>query len=222
MSLTVVLTPGYQFAPEELADTAKFNLGFAPTIQVTGNLSAFSDYNAVASVSKTFTTFDLVTDILTVTAHGLAAGQRVTVSSTTTLPTGLSASYTYFARPHAGDAVNRLTLHYTYLGAINDADRVDISSAGSGTHTLTYTVYATGIALIRNSATSKWEYGIVSPASLPEFVGATTTAPGTRGAVPQPGPGAASDYLGRDGTLCTLPDLPDVSGVSLFTYLNLH
>jgi hypothetical protein len=221
MAFTATVTP-FQLTPTETWTTAKFNQGFNPTIAVTGNLSAVSDWNLVSAETDTFTVYSLDDDILTATAHGRSTGDRVTVSSSTTLPSGLVAGTQYFLRVHSGAPLDRFTLHYTADGAANNTDRVPIASAGTGTHTLSHTPYSSGITLIFNSSTSKWEYGIVSPNALPEFVGASTTVPGTRGAVPQPAPGPEDDYLARDGTWKALPEMPSSAGATLFSYHNLR
>lgn len=220
MSFTVVVTP-FQLTATDTWTYQKFNQGFNPTVEVTGAFSALSDFNLIAATTKTFIVQSVADNILEATTnHGITAGQRVKVSSSGTLPAGLNASYEYFARPETSDPLQRFTLHYTYDDAIADTNRVDVTDAGTGTHTVTYYVYATGTPIIFNSSTSKFEAGIVTPENLPEFQGATTTAPGTRGAVPQPGPGATDDYLSRGGTWRALPDLPDLTNMVLFTYLN--
>lgn len=197
MSFNVTVTP-FQLSSTETWTASKFNQGFNPTIEVTGNLSGLSDWNSVNPVSKTFTATDLALDVLTATAHGLTTGQMVTVTSSGTLPTGLSSSAVYYARALTADTV---TLHYTSAGASADTNRVDVSAAGSGTHTLTYTVFATGKPLIYNSGTSKWEYGIVQAASLPVFIGATSTTAGVRGAMPDVAPADRDKYFKGDGTM---------------------
>ena len=218
MAFIVTLTP-FQLSETETWTAAKFNLGFNPTITVTGNFADLSDYSAVTGTSKTITAIDLSLDVLTVPTHGLATGQRVKVSNSGgSLPGGLSASLQYYARVNAGDPANKLTLHYSAAGAANDTDRVDITDTGSGTQTLTYFIYATGAPFIFDSSGSTWEKGLVSPENLPEFVGATASAPGTRGAVPQPAPSAVGKFLKGDGTWAD----PGASTVAaqLFLYAN--
>jgi hypothetical protein len=153
MAFTATVTP-FQLTPTETWTTAKFNQGFNPTISVVGNLSAVTDWNLVSAVTSTFTVYSLDDDILTSTSHGRSTGDRVTVSSSTTLPTGLTAGTQYFLRVHSGAPLDRFTLHYTADGATNNTDLVPIGSNGSGTHTLSHTPYATGISLVFNSSTS--------------------------------------------------------------------
>jgi hypothetical protein len=201
MQITFTVTPGYQFAPNEKGDTDKFNLLGLPTLAGAVTFADGKSDVAVTPTTKTFATQDLTGDILRVVAgHGASTGQRVKVSSATTLPGGLSASYEYFLRPDTTNPSTDFTLHYTLAGAQNATDRVDVTSAGTGVHTLTYYAFATGHAFIYDTSGQTWEKGIVSPESLPEFVGATASTPGTRGAVPQPAPSERAKYLKGDGT----------------------
>lgn len=219
MNITFTLTPGYQFAPDELADTAKFNLGFTPTL--TGAIT-FADGKSdavVTPVTATFTTFDLAGDILRVAAgHGASTGQRVKVSSGTTLPGGLSASYEYFLRPDTTNPSTDFTLHYTLDGAQNNTNRVDVTDAGTGTHTLTYYLYATGAAWIFDVAGDTWEKGIVSPENLPEYVGNSASVPGIRGAIPGAPPTSTDNYYFSPRGVWT--QFPSPSDVGNNLYLN--
>lgn len=216
--MTVTVTP-FQLSSTETWTTAKFNQGFSPTITVTGNLEALSNWNTVSATTKTFTVTDLANDVITAVGHGMSTGQAVTVTTTTTLPTGLSASATYYARALT---VDTLSLHYTTAGASAASDRVDISSTGTGTHTLSYTVYATGQPLIWNAGTSKWEYGIVKAANLPEYQGNSSSSPSTRGVVPSAPPTTGTDYyLNIRGAWTQFPSPSDV-GNNLYLNENVY
>ncbi len=95
-------------------------------------------------------TADSVTDRLTVTAHGMAVGliHRCYVTSTGTLPLGLIATIPYYAR--VIDA-NTVTLHPRQDFAAANTNVVDISSAGTGTHTLHYPSAAiSSVAIVNN------------------------------------------------------------------------
>lgn len=78
------------------------------------------------------------TDELTVTAHGLVAEQIVRVSSTGTLPAGLVAATDYFVI--IVDA-NTIQLALSRADAIAGT-QIDITDAGTGTHTETPNVLA--------------------------------------------------------------------------------
>lgn len=211
MIVTLVLTP-FQLSDTETWTAAKFNLGFNPTLSGTVTFADGKADAVVTATTKTFTTFDLAGDILRVVAgHGASTGQRVKVSSSTTLPGGLSATYEYYLRPDTTNPTTDFTLHYTLYGAQNNTDRVDVTDAGTGTHTLTYYVYATGAPLIYDTGGTTWEKGIVSPENLPEYVGRTSTVPGVRGAVPPAPPGSGTDYyLAPDGLWRQFPSPSDV------------
>lgn len=92
--------------------------------------------NVTAQASVTFTV-DTDRDELIANAHGLVAGDEVTVSSTTTLPTGLVAATRYFVRDISP---NRFKV------ALTPGDvPVNLSASGSGTHSykqLGYVEYA--------------------------------------------------------------------------------
>jgi len=222
MAFTVTLTP-FQLSLTETWTAAKFNLGFNPTISVTGNFADLSDYSAVTPTTKVFTTFDLANDILRVAAgHDASVGQRVKVSSATTLPGGLSATYEYFLRPDVSNPSTDFTLHYTLYGAQNNTDRVNVTDAGTGTHTLTYYSYATGAAMVFDASSNTWEKGIVTPESLPEYVGNSSTTPGVRGALPGAAAGIGTDYyFAPDGQWRQFPSPSDV-GNNLYLNENVY
>lgn len=89
----------------------------------------YPDYPANTAAIDTFTA--ATSDLLTVaSAHGLIAGDRVRVSSTTTLPAGLSAATNYFV------IASGLTATALKLSATSGGSAVDITDTGTGTHTI--------------------------------------------------------------------------------------
>lgn len=68
-----------------------------------------------------------VTDVITSNAHGMVEGDLVFVSTTTTLPAGLSASTNYY--------VIDPTTNTFKLSATRGGSSVDITTTGTGTHT---------------------------------------------------------------------------------------
>lgn len=197
----VKLIPGTYWARTDDVTDAKLNLTANPTITVTGSISDTIDYTPVTPTTKTFTTFNLTDDILRVAAgHGSTTGQRVKVSSAGTLPGGLVAGTEYFLRVDTTNPATDFTLHYTLNGAQTNTSRVDVSSAGTGAHTLAYVNYASGPPMIFDPVSGTWQQGMVSPSNLPEYVANTASAPGVRGAVPGAPPGqAALSFFGADG-----------------------
>jgi hypothetical protein len=73
-------------------------------------------------------TVDTATDLITLAAHGLSTGSLVHVASSTTLPGGLSANTVYYLRD-----VSTSTFR---LSSTSGGSAIDITSTGSGTHSL--------------------------------------------------------------------------------------
>lgn len=94
---------------------------------VTNSAPAAGTFTAVAA-----------TDVITKTAHGYLTGLKVQVSTTTTLPAGLSAATDYFVIKIDADTF------YLATSLVNAqaGTRIDITSAGTGTHTVTPTALA--------------------------------------------------------------------------------
>lgn len=206
MAFTVVLVPGKVFVPNETVELADLNLLGLPTISVTGEFAALSNFNTVNAVAKTFTVLSATNDEITATGHGLNAPssvdnvtRAVVSNSGGSLPSGLTASTSYFYYVRVVDA-NTLTLHRSAAGALANTDRVDITSSGSGTHTITWTLRDLGESIIYDSANSVYENGVVGRANLPEMIGASASVDGARGAVPQPTAGDQNKALFGDGT----------------------
>lgn len=219
----ITFIPGTVWTTTDDISAAKLNLTANPTATVSVTFADGTGDASVTSTSKVFTTFDLTNNILRVAAgHGFSGGQRLKVSSATTLPGGLVAATEYYARLDGSNPTTDFTLHYTANGAANNTEVVDITSAGTGAHTLVYYVFATGHAFVFDAGGNTWEKGIISPESLPEMVGATASQPGVRGAVPQPGPGTTTDYLARDGTFKAIPNFGEVTGLFIFNRLNFN
>lgn len=88
---------------------------------------AVTTTGVTAHPTQTFTA-DTSTDLLTCNGHGVQNGDEVIVASSGTLPTGLAAATRYFAVQRTP---NKFGLALTPDGAL-----IDITGAGSGTHTL--------------------------------------------------------------------------------------
>lgn len=73
-------------------------------------------------------TADAGTDVLTATSHGLVDGDACQFTTTTTLPDPLATATTYYVR----DA----TTHTLKVAATSGGAAIDITDAGTGTHTL--------------------------------------------------------------------------------------
>ena len=90
-----------------------------------------------APTSSMFTVFDLVDNIFELNSHGFTAGLKIQVSSTDTLPTGLSPLTNYYVVPDTDDTFK---LSDTLEHAIAGTDIIEISDVGIGDHTLTTVV----------------------------------------------------------------------------------
>jgi hypothetical protein len=80
-------------------------------------------WNAIAT-----TDVSASADTITIAGHGLRGNATVRLSSTTTLPAGLSAGTDYYVIVTDADTVQ--------LATSEDGDAVDITDTGTGTHTL--------------------------------------------------------------------------------------
>lgn len=81
-----------------------------------------------STYTATFTA--ATTDIITATAHGLINGTRITVATAGTLPTGMAANTSYYVIDAATDTFK--------VSTSPGGTALDITGAGSGTHTLTW------------------------------------------------------------------------------------
>ena len=79
-------------------------------------------------------TFTDAGDVVNLTNNGLRAGSGVVFSTTSALPTGLTAGTTYYAKP--GADANKFLLYPTSADAIAGTNQVTFSGTGSGTHTV--------------------------------------------------------------------------------------
>ncbi len=82
--------------------------------------------DAIGANSKTFTA--AADDTITSTAHGLSVGDIIRVSSSTTLPAGLSANTDYYV-------ISTATANTFTVSVNNGGSVVNITDAGTGTHT---------------------------------------------------------------------------------------
>ena len=72
------------------------------------------------------------TDVISISSHGIDTGEGVRVKQVNTIPAGIVASTLYYAR---AVSANTLTLHPTRGDAIADTNKLNITSAGSGSPT---------------------------------------------------------------------------------------
>ena len=126
------------------------NLAFSPDSLLVGNrairkvigdgaATSFVVNHNLGSLSGTFTA-DASTDVCSRAAHNFHNGDPVTVSTSNTLPAGLTASTTYYI---VSATTNTFKLATTPGGAA-----VNITSAGSGTHTVTMADGTTDVVFV--------------------------------------------------------------------------
>jgi hypothetical protein len=124
------------------ADTAYTLYGDISGIALSSvvNLSALAFGGAMNDYTESTHTFvdadvSVANDTVTEADHGLQTGQEIVLTTTGTLPTGLSADTTYYVIYVSSSTYQFAT---TYANAIAGTD-IDITAAsGGGTHTATY------------------------------------------------------------------------------------
>jgi hypothetical protein len=149
------------------------NAPFSPNALLVGNrarrftigdgvATSFVLPHNLGSLTGAFTA--ATTDICTKTGHNLHNGDPVTLSTTGTLPAGLSAGGTYFIVSATTDTFK---LSLTPGGAA-----IDITSAGTGTHTVTVADGTTDVVFVE-----VWEAaGLMRRVSPEDYTVAITTA----------------------------------------------
>lgn len=97
------------------------------------NYHVFADYSD--SAAQNFATTDVNTgaDTITLTAHTIEQGMRVRFSTTGTLPSGISSGTTYIATVVDANTIKLSTSEANWYSLTY----VDITTTGSGTHTMT-------------------------------------------------------------------------------------
>ncbi len=109
-----------------------FPNGTAPTLSTAGCTRDTLYYDVRIAQSATVTISIATPGVVTYTAHGLYTGQKVQITTSGALPTGLTASTTYYA------IVNDANSFWLATSLANAAanTKIDTSGSQSGTHTL--------------------------------------------------------------------------------------
>ena len=109
----------------------------------TADLSASSDLTVVSNKTFVDGNVDTGTDIVTVTGHGYTSGTGVELTTTGTLPAGLTLTTLYYL---CAVSVDTITFHTNVADAEAGTNPVNITAAaGGGTHTINnYTVNLAG------------------------------------------------------------------------------
>lgn len=111
----------------------------APSIktQTSDRITVVSNFTASDLTAKTFTA-DAGSDQLTAAGHGFRSGVKVQVSSSGTLPAGLSSGVDYYTILYDGNVFGLAT---SLANAINSV-AINFTDNGSGTHTVTPADYS--------------------------------------------------------------------------------
>lgn len=224
MSATSTVIPGYQFGPTEKVTIAKLNLLGQPTIPISVNIGQVDDVTLLSETAMVFATpapaqagdyLQLIDPHNLVDPATIYDVQRVYFTTTGTLPTNLTAEtyFSYYVRGTGTPA--RVYVYRTAYDCFHDQNRIDIVDAGTGTHTMHWTVLSIGEPLTKPTG-ADWQNGIVRPQNMAEMVGATATVNGARGAVPQPLFTDYGKFLSASGQWST----PSFTSNDLFNYLH--
>lgn len=111
-------------------ETNMASLSLAGPSQMSAGVIA--NITLTAASAKTFTA-DSSADQISAVGHGYKTGLKVRVSSSVTLPGGLAAATDYFVIFYDGSTIGLAT---SYANALL-GNAIDITTAGSGTHTIT-------------------------------------------------------------------------------------
>lgn len=141
-----------------LQDTG-FGLGAASSevdeTYTTAAANVCDEYITVTDYSTNMSSVDTATDIITLTAPSTSArlyfqrGDRVQLTTTGTLPTGLTTATDYYVIPYQRRTTLRIKLATSQANALAGT-AIDITGAGSGVHTIVKKAeprYAGSIAL---------------------------------------------------------------------------
>lgn len=103
---------------------------------ITGTLYQYNTYRAPVIPAQTFTA-NADTDLITLATSTLTPGTAVQVSTSSALPGGLAASTTYFLGNFQGTSNLQCQLFTTLANALSQTNPINITSAGTGTQTVT-------------------------------------------------------------------------------------
>jgi hypothetical protein len=128
----------------ELGNLVFKDIQTAATVAQTSNSSAIlidgcngfcvaSSYTVSTPVAKDMGTITLLSNQIAITAHGFTTGLKLQATTTTTLPAGLAVETDYFVIVVSAGVIK---LASSLVNA-NAGTEIDITDAGTGTHTLT-------------------------------------------------------------------------------------
>lgn len=125
------------------------------TVSITGTPSNAQAAATIASLaSGSATDINLTTNVFTKVAHGFVTGLKVQVTTSTTLPTGISGSTDYFIVKVDADTFK---LSDTLAHALAGTNIIDVTTYGAGNQTFTPVAIAGGsIKLQKSNDGTNW------------------------------------------------------------------
>ena len=113
---------------------ATVSAGVTLKIQDSSGYNIYTDNKTNATLAtKSTTTFTAATtDIITAAGHGLSSGDVLTVATSGTLPAGLATDTRYWV-----EVIDANTFYLHTSAQRTNANRVDVTDTGSGTHNFT-------------------------------------------------------------------------------------
>lgn len=119
------------------------------TVSITGTPSNAQAAATIASLaSGSATDINLTTNVFTEVAHGFVTGLKVQVTTSTTLPTGISGSTDYFIVKVDADTFK---LSDTLAHALAGTNIIDVTAYGAGNQTFTPVAIAGGSIELQKS-----------------------------------------------------------------------
>lgn len=119
------------------------------TVSITGTPSNAQAAATIASLaSGSATDINLTTNVFTKVAHGFVTGLKVQVTTSTTLPTGISGSTDYFIVKVDADTFK---LSDTLAHALAGTNIIDVTAYGAGNQTFTPVAIAGGSIELQKS-----------------------------------------------------------------------
>lgn len=145
------------------ANSVEQDISHLPFYSVTAAISSANPSN------KAFTSADVSTgsDTITITAHGLLTGTKVTLTTSGVLPTGLAVLTDYYVIAASANTIKLATSQANALAGT----AIDISGAGSGSSTVVITTTLAGSVKIQvnNEAEGETANWVDLPSSSTNF-----------------------------------------------------
>lgn len=118
------------------------------------------EFVTTTDISKTISSIDTATEIIELNADLLEfqRGDRVQVTTTDTLPSGISAATNYYVIPYQRKDNVRIKLAASLDDAMDNV-AIDITDTGTGTHTITKNAEPVGASTVKASGKSVFGAG---------------------------------------------------------------